>query len=289
MERPDPNIWCFEGILLEPGMRLRMCPQTPHWVVTVKPSICRGGHFYCFSTLGETVIGLYRTWALGGVITNTNHDPSRLLLIRIMYLWHRHFVLEEKVTGYLSNHIPNLECFDDILVVFTLAIAMELLNVVDYQTYRVETNLSDHNSELQAEPGLPSLLLLQYVDARAKSPQLLHFFFSNFEFIDDSDVAIDGPKEIYYPFFAQHAAALFSMKKKGYNQGIRGARDCTMLKFDHELQLAIAGSTYFKEAMVQLKQEPDTFEWSDGKYTIRRLSTPIPCSADWWLPLLSIT
>jgi hypothetical protein len=77
----------------------RMRPQTPHWVATIKPSICKGGHFYSISTLAETVIGLYRTWALGGLITNTNHDPSRLLLIRIIYLWHRHFVLGEKVTG----------------------------------------------------------------------------------------------------------------------------------------------------------------------------------------------
>jgi len=122
--------------------------------------------------------------------------------------------------GYLLNHIPNLECFDDVLTVFTLAIAMELLNVIDYQSYWVKTNDSNNDSDLQADPGLPALLLLQYVDAHAKSCQLLHFFCSNFEMIDDSRVAVDGPKDLYYPFFIQHIAALFSMKKKGYNQGI---------------------------------------------------------------------
>jgi hypothetical protein len=91
---------------------------------------------------------------------------------------------------------------------------MELLNVVDYQSYWVETNDSNDDSDLRADPGLPALLLLQYVDARAKSRQLLHFFFSNFEMIDDSGVAVDGPKDLYYPFFVQHVAALFSMKKK---------------------------------------------------------------------------
>jgi len=89
--------------------------------------------------------------------------------------------------------------------------------------------------------------------------------------IDDSGVAIDGPKDLYYPFFIQHVAALFSMKKKGYNQGIWGARDCTLCKFDIELQLTIAGSTYFKEAAENLKQEPDTFSWSGGKYSIHCL------------------
>jgi len=90
---------------------------------------------------------------------------------------------------------------------------MELLNVIDYQSYWVKTNDSNDNSDLWADPGLLALLLLQYVDARAKSHQLLHFFFSNFEMIDDSRVAVDGPKDLYYPFFVQHIAALFSMKK----------------------------------------------------------------------------
>jgi hypothetical protein len=156
---------------------------------------------------------------------------------------------------------------------------MELLTVVDYRSYRVETNDSDDDSDLPADPGLPALLLLQYVDARAKSRQLLHFIFSNFEMLDDTDVAFDGPRGLYYPLFVQHVAALLSMKKQGYKEGISGARDCTMRKFDIELQLTIAGSTHFKEAADQLKQEPDTFEWSGEKYLIRRLSTPIPCLA----------
>ena len=80
-------------------LKRRMQPQTPHWVMTPKPSICTGGHFYSMTTLTESIIGLYRTWALGGLITNTNHDPSRLLLIRIMYFWHRHFVLHQEVNG----------------------------------------------------------------------------------------------------------------------------------------------------------------------------------------------
>ena len=76
-----------------------MHPQMQHWVVTVKPSICKDGHFYCISTLSKIIIVLYHTWALGGLITNTNHVPSQLLLIHIIYLWHQHFVLKEKVTS----------------------------------------------------------------------------------------------------------------------------------------------------------------------------------------------
>jgi len=68
-----------------------MCPRMPHWVVTVKPSICKGGHFYCISTLAETIISLYCTWALGGLITNTNHDPSNALT---MYWQTSHWLLQ---------------------------------------------------------------------------------------------------------------------------------------------------------------------------------------------------
>ncbi|KIJ91392.1 hypothetical protein K443DRAFT_126253 [Laccaria amethystina LaAM-08-1] len=140
-------------------LKRRMRPQTPHWVVTPKPSICRGGHFYCMSTLTESVIDLYRTWALGGLITNTNHNPSHLLLICIMYLWHRHFVLHQEASGFLLQHIPNLESFHDILTIFILVNVMELLNVVDYQTYKVETNLSGEDLDLPADPGLSQFLM----------------------------------------------------------------------------------------------------------------------------------
>lgn len=77
----------------------RMRPHTPHWAFTIAPTICHGGHFYSYSTLIDSVIGLFRCWAQDGLITNTNHNASRLLLIRIMVLWHRHFVLGQRARG----------------------------------------------------------------------------------------------------------------------------------------------------------------------------------------------
>lgn len=57
-----------------------MRPNTPHFVVTLEHAICQGGHFYAFSTIRETCFALYGCFFYGATITNTNHDPSRVML-----------------------------------------------------------------------------------------------------------------------------------------------------------------------------------------------------------------
>ena len=119
---------------------------------------------------------------------------------------------------------------------------MELLNVVDYQTYKVETNLSSEDSDLPADPGLSQFLCLQYDDAHRKSRKLLHHFFSNFKVINDSGLYIDGPIDLYYHFFTQQFTALIRMKLQGFDEKVGGAPDCTLKKFMREVEMVFSNS-----------------------------------------------
>lgn len=197
--------------------------------------------------------------------------------------------LSFRVAGFLLQHIPNLESFQDLLTVFTLANAMELLNVVDYQTYRVETNLTGEDSELPADPGLPAFLRLQYNDARTKSRQLLHYFFSNFEVVDSSGLAVDGPNDLYYHFLAQQLSALINMKLQGFDEKVGGAPDCTFTKFEREFKMATSNSPLLSAAAkkyIPAFEMVDNFLWGGDEYSIRRLSSQIQCDACKCLRLL---
>lgn len=159
---------------------------------------------------------------------------------------------------------------------------MELLNVVDYQTYKVETNLSGEDSDLPADPGLSPFLRLQYDDARRKSCELLHHFFSNFEVVDDSGLYIDGPIDLYYPFFAQQFTALIRMKLQGFDEKVGGAPDCTLKKFMREVETVLSNSPLLEAATIKIKPVAnmiDNFLWDGGEYSIRRRSSQIQCIA----------
>lgn len=181
------------------------------------------------------------------------------------------------ILGSLSHHIPNLESFDDLLILFTLANAMELLNVVDFQTYFVRTNMFDIDSSDKADPGVLPLLRLQYIDARKKSRELLQYFFSHYELVNQANAAVDGPSEVFYPYLAQQSAALINMKRQAVKEKIGGALDCTMSKAQQEINLCFLDSPVSK-IMADLKNA-DNFLWNRGVYTVRPLSAAINCNA----------
>jgi len=130
---------------------------------------------------------------------------------------------------------------------------IELLNVVNYQTCKVEINLSSEDLDLPADPGLSLFLHLQYDDACRKSCKLLHHFFSNFEVIDDSGLYIDGPINLYYPFFTQQFTALIQMKLQGFNEKVGGAPDCTLKKFTREVKTVLSNSPLLEAATIKIK------------------------------------
>lgn len=65
-----------------------MQPGVPHFVITLDNSICYGGHFYGTTTMQLTLQSLIHTFVLDKFLTNTTHQPSRLLLRRILLFYH---------------------------------------------------------------------------------------------------------------------------------------------------------------------------------------------------------
>jgi hypothetical protein len=70
-----------------------MPPNTPHFVITISDAICVGGHFYSSSGIKDTNVALFQAFTSGGHITNTAHAASRVLLRRLVFLWHSNIVL----------------------------------------------------------------------------------------------------------------------------------------------------------------------------------------------------
>jgi hypothetical protein len=79
-----------------------MRPNTPHAVFTPDHAICHGGHFYCTSTLLQTLFGIVHAFIGGLVLTNTEHLPSRKLLRRMAQFFYDGLVL-----GNVSSEWPS--------------------------------------------------------------------------------------------------------------------------------------------------------------------------------------
>ena len=50
-----------------------MRPATPHYVVTLEPTMVYGKHFYCDSTLDRSCYGVVHALLADQLVTNTSH------------------------------------------------------------------------------------------------------------------------------------------------------------------------------------------------------------------------
>ena len=60
-----------------------MKPGTPHAVVTTKPSLAVGGHFYNHDTFTQTLQCLIREHYIGRVVTNDRHTDTGIILFKM--------------------------------------------------------------------------------------------------------------------------------------------------------------------------------------------------------------
>ncbi|KAF8803042.1 hypothetical protein BYT27DRAFT_7110523 [Phlegmacium glaucopus] len=127
----------LEAVLLQPGMRLYMRPNTPHAVLTTTASICYGGHYLATSCLRETCSGFLITFTLSSLLTNTESTTNAQLLFRQMACF-----FHEAYTGDTSRlppntlaHLPDVTNFDGLLDLFSLCNLLELANILHPDTY----------------------------------------------------------------------------------------------------------------------------------------------------------
>ena len=125
----------------------------PHTVITIKHSICYGGHFFVMSCMTDTLIGMMHAFMANSYITNTHHMKSRLLhhMVIFVYLGLVDQVLEDDgmcfdgkpLPNMLSTfcldpeveHLPNPAEMDSLMDLILLCIIGVLINVLDFRTY----------------------------------------------------------------------------------------------------------------------------------------------------------
>jgi hypothetical protein len=111
-----------------------MKPNTFHYVVTLENSVTIGRHFYCTSTILQSVIGIVHTFLMGHAITNVHHqDDLQSVLRRIMGLWYMRY--NESSYSFDDHHTPDISTPDGLHDFMALGNLMELGRVLDRRTY----------------------------------------------------------------------------------------------------------------------------------------------------------
>lgn len=81
-----------------------MQPGTPHYVITLAPSIVLGQHLYAASTIRQSCWAILHTTILNKSLTNVDHPRTEQLLQRMLET----FVLDFDVRTSTSKFISGL-------------------------------------------------------------------------------------------------------------------------------------------------------------------------------------
>ncbi|KAF8148492.1 hypothetical protein B0H34DRAFT_679810, partial [Crassisporium funariophilum] len=136
VDEAAPTLWDLEAIVLVPGTRIIMRPNTPHSVLTILHALCHGGHFYVMSCMRDTLVGMTHAFMANSYITNTHHTKSRLLLRRMVI-----FAYMGLVDQALEDDDPDLEHLPDpgdmnsLMDLILLCIIGVTINLLDFRTY----------------------------------------------------------------------------------------------------------------------------------------------------------
>ncbi|KAK7020751.1 hypothetical protein VNI00_017606 [Paramarasmius palmivorus] len=142
MSGPDSHD--IAGFLLFPGDRFFMQPCTPHYVVTIEPSICHGSHFFAAGTMDRSLWGVVHTFFRDHEITNQEHPVYHELLFRMAMHWHD--VIVNDTDGFLSlcvaanaplilAHVPNVYKVNGLIQLFSLVALIEFGTLLAAERY----------------------------------------------------------------------------------------------------------------------------------------------------------
>ncbi|KAF5339879.1 hypothetical protein D9611_009048 [Ephemerocybe angulata] len=123
-----------EALLLTHGTRLMMPPGMMHSVFTLKPAICRGGHYYTWANMDRTLYARVHSLLRGPLLLNTSHSVTWEMLCRFMAFLHSEVV----VTGWdfeNRNDLPVLSTKEDFIRLACFFCMIELANVLSPETY----------------------------------------------------------------------------------------------------------------------------------------------------------
>ncbi|KAF5323897.1 hypothetical protein D9611_008457 [Ephemerocybe angulata] len=124
----------WEGVVARGGDIVIMPPDTLHAVQTLGSTFCRGGHFYCSSTLALTAASLVHSFLMENFITNTRHLRLTPVWLRIAIYYHDRIV----VKGDELNNVRGVDMatdWDDFHGFVMLHVVVVLVFALDPRSY----------------------------------------------------------------------------------------------------------------------------------------------------------
>ncbi|EEB88765.1 hypothetical protein MPER_13222 [Moniliophthora perniciosa FA553] len=151
--------WNVMGLLLLPGDRIIFRAGTPHYVVTLTPSICHGSHFYTASTMQDSCWSLIHTFIRFEKVSNTHRLASFDLLHRIVAYWKDRFVNDfprclAAIPDTGISHVPDVLSIDGLMHILALANVMEFGTLLLPQRYVLGVGEEVLKSDFDGNPAL---------------------------------------------------------------------------------------------------------------------------------------
>ncbi|KAG5337959.1 hypothetical protein C0989_008562 [Termitomyces sp. Mn162] len=219
--------WNIVRLVLTPGTTLIMRPNLPHAVATPEPTICRGGHFYCTSTIKDTVAGIFHNFVGQRTVTNTEHrSASHRLLTRMLTFYVVDLTEQHQCVAYFlltvshhelkafipildrnQAHLPDACSWEGVLSILYLCLYFELYSALVHWHY-----LASRDAEA----------LKSAIKNRARARKLLSWLFENHTFTrhGQSITGKAAQREIYSRLLVHHARLLVIYKNLAHTAGL---------------------------------------------------------------------
>ncbi|KAF9058030.1 hypothetical protein BJ165DRAFT_1521354 [Panaeolus papilionaceus] len=132
----ESNDFDIELVVLRPQDGIIMGPNTLHMAGTLEHAICRGFHFYSPTLLLRTAAGLINAFILNDFISNTHHNASRAILLRMLgFHFDAHISRRFQIDEHCQNHLVDISSWEGVAALLTLCTLAILVNVLDFRTY----------------------------------------------------------------------------------------------------------------------------------------------------------
>ena len=286
-----------------------MRPNTPHAVFTTEHSIVLGGHFYSFTNLQDTVSGIIHCFCVDNMVTNTEHPPTRVLLLRMMQCLYKFFVQgadpqSEIISNNLytlldvclenqAKHLPDLTNILSLVDVLALCNYCILANVLDCNTY------SFPNVPYGQKASARHLRLRVQYDYNALSPAqrqyfsyvrglaviLISWITSHYEITStvESDLPaepVDFQVAVAGSFLIKQALAILNYKRRAETQDVSGVPNCRAVDVQRQLELLFSDNpTFSVQGIIDLNDDlsaHDSFAFGNYTWRVRKRDNPLP-------------
>ena len=237
-----------------------MRPNTVHAAFTPVPSICHGGHFYCSSTMQDSLLGIIHSFVDHIKITNTNHPPVASLLRYMARFYHsglielgieaftgdHYFCLQDynKLSVYPAPenfHIPRVETVDGALDLFSLCFLVIFGNVLDFRTYSTPDGHPLNNKNPHDVNGITIDERYNMCTARGVCIELLCWWSSKYRLRNTGMWSLKGKRyektfdDFPITFLLEEAALLLEYKTRALLDKREGAPGCSISKLHDQI------------------------------------------------------